>query len=393
MLSKMWRLLSVMALLSYAVCPVMYGQDTAPDQQSTDQKTVPESIADMQKQLQSLGSRAKVATLKPSERVEQLAGLLVQAEELSGKAVTEVDQRALVLARVQILLGLISLKSARSEEKLEELISGLQAQEDKSLYRIARLKCLEVELSKPGTPLDRTIAKLKDHQKLLDEASFSEKMGVMATIVQLANSALPAQQKAAAELLEGYVADLKTVTDPKAERLLASAEGVLRRLQLPGQEMVLTAEKTITGESFDWAAYKGKVVLVDFWATWCGPCVAEFPRMTKFYETYHPHGFEIVGISVDSNRKALDQFLEKKPLPWTIVHDHQEGEGSPNARYYSINSIPRMILIGRNFEVISINARGQALEEQLKKDFPGVELPVEKEPESEAVTDKSSDKP
>ncbi|WP_196349461.1 TlpA family protein disulfide reductase [Planctopirus limnophila] len=382
-----------MALLSYAVCPVMYGQDTAPDQQSTDQKTVPESIADMQKQLQSLGSRAKVATLKPSERVEQLAGLLVQAEELSGKAVTEVDQRALVLARVQILLGLISLKSARSEEKLEELISGLQAQEDKSLYRIARLKCLEVELSKPGTPLDRTIAKLKDHQKLLDEASFSEKMGVMATIVQLANSALPAQQKAAAELLEGYVADLKTVTDPKAERLLASAEGVLRRLQLPGQEMVLTAEKTITGESFDWAAYKGKVVLVDFWATWCGPCVAEFPRMTKFYETYHPHGFEIVGISVDSNRKALDQFLEKKPLPWTIVHDHQEGEGSPNARYYSINSIPRMILIGRNFEVISINARGQALEEQLKKDFPGVELPVEKEPESEAVTDKSSDKP
>ncbi len=393
MLSKMWRLLSVMALLSYAACPVMYGQDTAPDQQSTDQKAVPESIADMQKQLQSLGSRAKVATLKPSERVEQLTGLLVQAEELSGKAVTEVDQRALVLARVQILLSLVSLKSAGSDEKLEELISGLQAQEDKSLYRIARLKCLEVELSKPGTPLDRTIAKLKDHQKLLDEASFSEKMGVIATIVQLANSALPAQQKAAAELLEGYVADLKTVTDPKAERLLASAEGVLRRLQLPGQEMVLTAEKTITGESFDWAAYKGKVVLVDFWATWCGPCVAEFPRMTKFYETYHPHGFEIVGISVDSNRKALDQFLEKKPLPWTIVHDHQEGEGSPNARYYSINSIPRMILIGRNFEVISINARGQALEELLKKEFPGVELPVEKEPESEAVTDKSSDKP
>ncbi|MBS0203096.1 MAG: TlpA family protein disulfide reductase [Planctomycetes bacterium] len=155
-----------------------------------------------------------------------------------------------------------------------------------------------------------------------------------------------------------------------AELLVTRFEGIARRLRLPGNFMSLEG-KTLDGKEFDWTAYRGKVVLVDFWATWCGPCIGELPNVKENYKKYHDKGFDIVAISLDRSRDPLEKFVEKEELPWTQLYEPeiQAGKGwnHPLAQHYGINSIPAAILVDKDGNVVSMKARGEVLTKLLEK--------------------------
>lgn len=119
------------------------------------------------------------------------------------------------------------------------------------------------------------------------------------------------------------------------------------------------------GTEVDLAKMKGKVVLIDFWATWCGPCVAEIPNVKKTYEKLHSKGFEIIGISLDSNEDKLTQFIKKKDMPWPQYFD---GKGWKNkiSTKHGIRSIPAMWLVDKEGNLVDKKARND-LEEKVEK--------------------------
>jgi len=139
---------------------------------------------------------------------------------------------------------------------------------------------------------------------------------------------------------------------------------------LPGKEITIDGV-TLEGRVLDWTKYKGKVVLVDFRATWCGPCLAEIPHLKTLYEKYNGKGFEIVGISVDEDLTALEKGLEKHQFPWIILADAKRKEAGQitMSNRFAVSGVPCCILVGRDGKVISIEARGKTLTAELKRLF------------------------
>ena len=107
------------------------------------------------------------------------------------------------------------------------------------------------------------------------------------------------------------------------------------------------------GQMLSLADLRGKVVLVDFWASWCGPCRASFPWMREFYKKYHDKGVEILGVSVDDDVKAWGKAVDTEKLPWLHVRDAKLPNGKRAASdLYDVTGIPHLVLIDREGKIV-----------------------------------------
>ncbi|MEM8666421.1 MAG: TlpA disulfide reductase family protein [Planctomycetota bacterium] len=172
----------------------------------------------------------------------------------------------------------------------------------------------------------------------------------------------------------------------RAERTLGSA----RRLRLPGNFMEVKG-LTTSGETFDWDAYRGKVVLVDFWASWCGPCRAEVPNMKRNLEGYQSKGFEIVGINLDNTLDACEKYVAQQELTWKNIFSDKDGErgwDAPLVQYYGVSGIPTAILVDQEGKVVSLKARGKELDKLLQEMLGDPVVAEETEEDTEEAEDK-----
>jgi peroxiredoxin len=110
---------------------------------------------------------------------------------------------------------------------------------------------------------------------------------------------------------------------------------------------------------------KGKVVLIDFWASWCEPCRENNPHLVKLYKKFHADGFEILGVSLDTNEASWKQAIVQDNLQWNQVNDNK-GWSGPSTVSYNVEAIPSMILIDKKGIIREINLIGWRLEDRIK---------------------------
>ena len=141
----------------------------------------------------------------------------------------------------------------------------------------------------------------------------------------------------------------------------ARAPRIGRPDALVGKKAIDFNMKDLEGNDLSLEQYRGKVVLLDFWAVWCGPCIAEMPNVKQVYEKYKDENFQIIGISLDESRDTLVGYLEKEGITWPQFFD---GNGWQNqvAQMYGISAIPHMYLIDGEGVVRKSGVRGHALE-------------------------------
>ncbi|WP_378172974.1 redoxin domain-containing protein [Aquimarina sp. SS2-1] len=163
--------------------------------------------------------------------------------------------------------------------------------------------------------------------------------------------------------------------DNLSDKMKSSKNGleIKQFLSLPGTPKI--GEKYIdfklpnaTGELIKLSEIKGKYILVEFWASWCGPCIEANPKLVKTYNKYKDQGFEIIGVSLDNNKEYWLKAIEKDQLPWVNVSDLKGGK-TEVAQIYGINGIPDNFLIDEEGKIIAKTLRGNQLENKLKELF------------------------
>jgi thiol-disulfide isomerase/thioredoxin len=165
---------------------------------------------------------------------------------------------------------------------------------------------------------------------------------------------------------ESILRELATSKNPQAAAMARQQLVAMKTQQSLGKEPLDLKFQAVDGTAVDLAKLRGKVVLLDFWATWCGPCRMEIPNVVATYKGLHSQGFEIIGISLDQNKEQMVNFTKAAGMTWPEYFDGKSWANEISTRY-GINAIPAAWLLDKKGIVRSTEARAGNLEQQVKR--------------------------
>ncbi len=339
----------------------------------------------------------RLGRMQPEERTPEglrthLTKLNTAVDEVFSRELDDDTAQMVASFKFEVLNLLGNFGDETAEKQIEDFIAKLKQDERPALADMGKRLGLAQRIGSIGE------MEPEDRQKLIDEiAAYMQEGEITGSHIGLAMQTAGALEETDVEAAQAaynlFAKYVETASDPDLASYAEAMRGSARRIGLPGNPIEISGQ-TLSGEKFDISQYKDKVVLVDFWATWCGPCIRELPNVLDNYAKYHGKGFEVVGISLDDDPEALQEFITENEIPWVTLFNPEEGKRgweNPVARYYGITGIPTVILVNQEGNVVSLSARGDELGNLLQELLGDpLEVPEDKPADSDKPADKNT---
>jgi len=237
------------------------------------------------------------------------------------------------------------LKAGKMENALTFTEKCISHSEDKEFYLGWKL-----ELLKMSKQMDRAL----DCALILEEVSGGKKVSSACTLAELnlQKGNRSETLKWMARAADRGLKDLRFFGEEKwdAVKKELGYQAILRRIrdnQGIGRPAPVFTVQLLNGENLNLAGMRGKVVLIDFWATWCNPCIKTIPALKEYYQKFNGKGFEIIGVSLDRDLKTLKEFMVKEKIPWPVSCSGREWGQDQTAQLYSVEMIPVTFLVDK----------------------------------------------
>ncbi len=273
---------------------------------------------------------------------------------------TTEDETKAIREQLQTL-SFLSRYDQESRKKMMELAAELSNHPWPEIAELAAIEVFKLRIDSARTATaEEQLQMIADLKALLADREFDREAYSLAYGLARAIGYSDSSE-VAASLYEDMSAMMSESNDESLRDRAPKMMGAARRMRLPGNFMEVMGQTT-DGKEFDWDKYRGKVVLVDFWASWCGPCRGEVPNMKRNLASYAERGFDIVGVNLDKSLEACEKYVEQEELQWVNLmsdKDGQRGWDNPLANHYGISAIPTAILVDQDGKVVSLASQRQ----------------------------------